>query len=230
MRPLPRRECGRRPTSSILVLVTYAAFLVTPAAALAVFFVSLLAGLGMVVAALTGRLPASVVVHTPVTLYTGYSALMLLIILIVLLITAEYRDAFGRLQKDKGRFRSLVEATSDWIWEVDTQGVYTYASPKVRDLLGYEPEEVLGRTPYDLMPPEEAARVAEAVRPNFEQGRPFAHVENTNRHKDGHLVVLDTSGVPAFDEQGTLRGFRGMDRDITEQKRATEALRESEAR
>ncbi len=67
------------------------------------------------------------------------------------------------------------------------------------------------------MPPEEAARVAEAVSPCFEQGLPFSHVENTNLHKDGHLVVLDTSGVPVLDEQGALKGFRGIDRDITEQ-------------
>ena len=100
----------------------------------------------------------------------------------------------------------------------------------MRDLLGYEPAEVLGRTPYDLMPPGEAERVAEAVRPYFEQAQPFTHVENTNRHKDGRLVMLDTSGVPVFDEQGVLRGFRGIDRDITERKRDEEALRESEAR
>ena len=86
----------------------------------------------------------------------------------------------------------------------------------------------MGRTPFDLVPPEEAARVAEVVRPCFEQGLPLTHVENTNLHKDGHLVVLDTSGVPVFDEEGVLKGFRGIDRDITKQKRAEEALRESE--
>jgi len=134
------------------------------------------------------------------------------------------------LRESEERFRSLVEATSDWIWEVDTKGAYTYASPKVKELLGYEPEEVLGRTPFDMMPPEEAARVAKVVRPCFERGEPFSHLENTNRHKDGHAVVLDTSSVPVLDDAGALRGFRGIDRDITEEKQAQEALRESEAR
>jgi PAS domain-containing protein len=64
-----------------------------------------------------------------------------------------------RAQSDE-RFRSLVEATSDWIWEVDRHGLYTYASPKIKDLLGYEPEEVIGKTPFDLMPKESAERVA----------------------------------------------------------------------
>lgn len=52
----------------------------------------------------------------------------------------------------------------------------------------------------------------------------FLALENTNRHKDGHLVVLETSGVPYFDERGTLLGYRGIDRDISERKRAREAL------
>ncbi|MEK7772977.1 MAG: HAMP domain-containing protein, partial [Deltaproteobacteria bacterium] len=49
------------------------------------------------------------------------------------------------LKKSEERFRSLVETTSDWVWEVDGKGVYTYTSPKVRDLLGYEPEDILGK-------------------------------------------------------------------------------------
>lgn len=134
------------------------------------------------------------------------------------------------LRAGEQRYRSLVESTSDWIWEVDAHGVYTYVSPKVRDLLGYEPEEVLGRTCYDLMPPEEAERVAAEVSPYFARGEPFSHLENIGLHKDGHEVVLDTSGVPVFDQTGRLRGFRGIDRDITEQRRAQQVQRESEAR
>jgi PAS domain S-box-containing protein len=126
------------------------------------------------------------------------------------------------------KFRALVETSSDWIWEVDAKSVYTYASPKVRDLLGYEPEEIVGKTPFDLMPPKEAARVASLMSPIMAAGVPFADLENLNRHKGGRLVYLETSGVPIFDAAGKLRGYRGIDRDVTERKRAAEALRESE--
>lgn len=128
------------------------------------------------------------------------------------------------------RFRQLVETTSDWLWEVDENGVYTYTSPVVRQLLGYEPQEVLGRTPFDLMPPAEAQRVAGAFAAIAAQRKPFASLENTNRHRDGHLVVLETSGIPLFDDAGEFRGFRGIDRDITERKRVEQALRASEAK
>jgi PAS domain S-box-containing protein len=122
------------------------------------------------------------------------------------------------------RLRDLIETTSDWIWEVDQNGIYTYASQRVRDILGYEPEEVIGKTPFDLMPPEEAKRVARIFKTFIYSQTPFSFVENINRHKDGKMVVLETSGVPFFDAKGTIRGYRGIDRDITARKKAEEEI------
>jgi len=130
--------------------------------------------------------------------------------------------------ESKERFRALTESTSDWIWEVDVNGVYTYASPKVKELLGYEPEEIIGKTPFDIMTYEEAKRVAMEFGTIVESRRPFAGLENTNRCKDGRLVVLETSGVPIFDAAGNFQGYRGIDRDITERKQLEEELRKSE--
>ncbi len=134
------------------------------------------------------------------------------------------------LAESEERFRNLVESTSDWVWEVNEDGVYTYASPKVRDLLGYEPEEVIGKTPFDLMPPEEANRVAEIFGRVAACREPFASLENVNRRRDGRLVVLETSGVPFFDADGRFRGYRGIDREITERKKTEARLKESEAK
>ncbi|WP_017721041.1 PAS domain S-box protein [Kamptonema formosum] len=126
------------------------------------------------------------------------------------------------------RFRNLVETASDWVWEVDESGAYTYSNPKVIDLLGFLPEEVLGKTPFDLMPPEEAFRAANMFGPIVAKHQPFSCLENTNLHKDGRLVVLETSGVPVFDSEGKLLGYRGINRDITHRVRVLQALRQSE--
>jgi len=131
------------------------------------------------------------------------------------------------LQKSEERFRTLTESTSDWIWEVDLDGVYTYVSPKVEDLLGYKPEELVGKTPFDLMPADEAKRIAVLFRDIVQSGKPFSALENTNIHKDGQPMVLETSGVPVLDKDGNVLGYRGIDRNITERKQAEEDLRES---
>lgn len=129
------------------------------------------------------------------------------------------KEAELRLQESRQRFRSLVETTFDWVWEIDETGRYTYSSPKSEELLGYTPAEVLGRTPFELMPEDEARRVGTIFADIVSRRLPFAALENTNRHKSGRLVVLETSGVPVFDSDGSFRGYRGMDRDVTERKR-----------
>lgn len=118
------------------------------------------------------------------------------------------------------KFRDLVETVSDWVWEIDTSGVYTYCSPRVRDLLGYEASELIGKSPLHLMPPDEAARVAAILGPLMADKKPLQALENLNLRKDGSKAVLETSCAPVFDSDGVFKGYRGIDRDITQRKRA----------
>jgi PAS domain S-box-containing protein len=131
------------------------------------------------------------------------------------------------VRESEERFRSLVETTGDWVWETDHHGVYTYVSPQVRSLLGYAPEEVVGKTPFYFMPADEAQRVSEIFRTVIKDRRAFSNLENANLHKNGRIVMLETSGVPFFDSRGNLRGYRGIDRDITGRKLAEDRLKES---
>ena len=142
-----------------------------------------------------------------------------------LLKTLEHRGA--ALAESEERLKNLVDASSEWVWEVDCNGVYTYASPKVTELLGYLPEEIIGKTPFDLMPPEEAERVGVEFAKLAAERAPLRNLENTNRHKDGRIVMLETSGFAMVDAQGNFAGYRGMDRDITERKQAETALQAS---
>ncbi len=123
------------------------------------------------------------------------------------------------------RYRELVESTSDWIWEIDHQGVYTYVSPGVTQLLGYQPDEVIGRTPFDFMPCEEAQRVRHIFQQQYaSQQKAFDGLININLHKNGKQVVLETSGIPVNDEDGNLQGYRGIDRDITQRVKIDQKL------
>ena len=128
------------------------------------------------------------------------------------------------LEKSRERFRSLVEASSDWIWEVDKDGKYTYVSPRIHDLLGYNPEEAVGKRPFDFMPFDEAERVAVLFEDAVQRKGIIVGLENINIHKNGQLVVLETNGVPILDEDGNLMGYRGIDRDITNRKLAEKQI------
>jgi PAS domain S-box-containing protein len=141
---------------------------------------------------------------------------------------AERQRAEEVLHKSEDRFRALTENTSDWLWEIDQYGVYTYASPKVKDFLGYEPNEIIGKSPFDFMPEDESQRLHQIFNNIVESRKPFTALENMNLHKDGHRIILETSGVPIFSEDGDFLGYRGIDRDITARKQAQEALRASE--
>ena len=140
------------------------------------------------------------------------------------------RIADGRHMDTEKKFQNLVEHINDWVWEVDENCVYTYASPRVCKLLGYTPDEILGRTPFDLMSPDESMRVRELFYPIFRRQDDFYLLENALIKKDGGRVVVETSGTPIYDDQGVFIGYRGIDRDITEHKRAEDALQKSEER
>ncbi len=132
------------------------------------------------------------------------------------------------LRKSEERFRSLVENTSDWVWEVDAAGAFTYCSPASEQLLGRSPAELLGRISFDLMPTPEAQRVREVLRATVEARKPFAGLEHLLRGDRGGPVTLETGGVPILDEKGVLLGYRGISRDVSERKLLDAQLRQSQ--
>ena len=132
------------------------------------------------------------------------------------------------LRESEQRHRDLINTMPDWVWEVDERGVYTFSGPQCQALLGYEPEEVLGRTPFDFLAPDEGKRLGPLIEQLFARGEPIVGLVNTNLHKNGSLVVLETNGIPLWSVDGQFRGYRGLDHDITERKRAEEALQASE--
>jgi len=124
------------------------------------------------------------------------------------------------LKESEKRFRDISYSMADWIWEVDDNGRYIFASGKVKEILGYPPEELIGKTPFDLMPEDEAKRIGEVFKRIVSEKKPIVDLENWNLTKKGKKICLLTNGVPMSDESGVLIGYRGVDKDITEAKLA----------
>jgi len=135
-----------------------------------------------------------------------------------------WKEAGAALKESEKRFRDIVWSSADWIWEVDAEGRYTYASESVKDMLGYASEEVIGKTPFHFMQPEEAARVGAIFAETTARRKTFRDLDNTHVHKDGSLRYVQTSGTPILGDDGGLLGYRGLDKDMTAKTLAELAL------
>jgi PAS domain S-box-containing protein len=135
-------------------------------------------------------------------------------------------QAEARVRASEGRFAQLAQQIGIIAWEVDAQGRYTYVSAASEPVLGYRPDELIGRMHfYDLHP--EAGRKAFQTQALavFARKESFQNLVNAAQTKAGRQVWLSTNGIPLLGADGTLLGYRGSDTDITERKRAEETLR-----
>ena len=146
---------------------------------------------------------------------------------IALDITEHKRDEEA-LRASEEKYRGLVETSSDWVWELDAGGNFSYASPQVERILGYKPEELLGKSPYSPMDSDEKERIENLFESMWKNALPIVAMENTNLHKDGHEVILETSATPILNEIGQVTGYRGIDRDVTERKVAEERIKQQQ--
>ncbi|HOB17753.1 MAG TPA: PAS domain S-box protein [Candidatus Methanoculleus thermohydrogenotrophicum] len=136
----------------------------------------------------------------------------------------ERRRAEEALRKSEMLFRSLVENINDLILNVDETCAFTYVSPKSREILGYAPEEMLGKTPYDFMASGKAERVRAQLAALLANPKPRILFEWTMLHRNGSAVILEVSGTPIYDIIGDFTGYRVVCRDVTERMRATKRV------
>ena len=130
------------------------------------------------------------------------------------------------LDESRARFNALCERSSEWVWETGPDGTYTYSSPRVNDFLGMAKEEVIGRRPEELVVQEDAERVSLSIAKARSDRSSISALEKMVRHRDGHIVHLEMNGVPIVDRDGTFRGYRGMDKDISGRKASKKAIDE----
>jgi PAS domain S-box-containing protein len=141
---------------------------------------------------------------------------------------SEQKKMIDSLKQSEKRFQDIALSSADWIWEIDGEGRYTFASGRVRQILGYEPYEIIGKKPLDLMPSNEAERKKEIFARAISENKPIIDMESWNLTKEGKEVLLLTNGVPIQNKKGDLLGYRGVNKDITERKQAEAALKKRE--
>jgi diguanylate cyclase (GGDEF)-like protein/PAS domain S-box-containing protein len=126
--------------------------------------------------------------------------------------------AEAALRVSEERFRSIAEATQEWIWEIDAQGVYLFCSPAVEAILGYKTSDLVGTNCLDIVAPASRALMGELIRRGVQEGRGWRDLVLHLQHAKGGIRWLDINAVPLFDDQKTLIGYRGVARDITQRR------------
>jgi PAS domain S-box-containing protein len=134
-------------------------------------------------------------------------------------------DRDTAIRRSEEFYRSIVENTTEWIWEIDTEGRQIFNSRAVESILGYTPEELQGKLCSDYVHPEEKdLRVlAQAVA----ERKGWSGLTVRWRHKDGTYHYLESNAVPIFGPHGELVGYRGTDRDTSERIRLESELRQA---
>lgn len=128
------------------------------------------------------------------------------------------------LQQSKNRFQDIVLSSGDWIWEVDKDNIFTFASGKVQQILGYSPEEIIGKNFYDLLSEYNRFDVQEYLELYITQKIPIIDLETWKVTKKGDKICCLTSAVPIINKNGELLGYRGVDKNITARKQSEELL------
>ncbi len=124
------------------------------------------------------------------------------------------------LNEHQELIHSIVETSQDWIWSINLQGVHTYCNPAIEIILGYRPDELVGKPSLDLMHDEDRKLIEQNLPKWIAKKSGWTNLMIRWQHKDGTWRYLEGNAVPILNAQGDLTGFRGVDRDITERKQA----------
>ena len=131
------------------------------------------------------------------------------------------RDVSGRmvalkaLESSESRFRGFVENTSDWVWEIDREGRAVYNNSQVRNILGYEPRDLLHLHWSELAHEDDLPITHARVDDAYRTGTGWRRMITRLRHRDGSYRYLESTADPIVTDAGEVVGFRGIDRDAT---------------
>ncbi len=140
----------------------------------------------------------------------------------------ESKQAENILKDSKKKYKNLVESTADWVWAFDLEGNLTFSNNAIKELLGFEVQEVINGSTLSLTHPDDTKIAKTMIKDAIKSKKGWSNVEIKWVHKDKSIKIFESSSRPIFNAENTLIGFTCIDRDITEQRKTLEALHKSE--
>jgi PAS domain S-box-containing protein len=142
---------------------------------------------------------------------------------------ASLQTAYGELRDSEQRFRDYTETASDWLWATDREHRFTFFSEQ-SGAFGYDWGKPIGKRRWDVA--ADVALEPETWREHIaalERCEPFRDFVYKVRRINGSLSFVSSSGKPVFDAEGRFSGYRGVASDLTDRRRAEQALQRSES-
>lgn len=164
---------------------------------------------------------------------TIFRLMLVLAVIMFLLVVYEYYQLKihhverMRLAFSERHYRTLVETALEGIWVIDAEGRTTYVNQSMANMLGYMPDEMMGRRFSEFMP-EALKAGGDAAFARRKQGEKTFNVDSQLKHRDGSDVWALVSAQPLYDEEGMFTGALAVVSNITLRKKAEDALRENE--
>lgn len=124
------------------------------------------------------------------------------------------------LKESELRFKDVTIAAGEYVYEVDVNGVLTFITDRITSILGYEVDEMIGKSCAVFMQPTEHDRLSTRLGWLYSRGAVFRDQDYPCVHKEGRQVWIRLSGTPIWGEAGELIGYRGTGLDVTGQKKA----------
>ena len=133
----------------------------------------------------------------------------------------------SELSEIQQRYDELAQHSGTFIWEVDANGLYTYVDRFIEQVAGYNSDEIIGKKHfYDIHPEKDRGRFKEMGLEVFQRKEKINSLENPIQAKNGEIIWVSTDGIPQLNADGSLRGYRGSDTDITHRKHIQQELEE----
>ncbi len=132
------------------------------------------------------------------------------------------------LNKEKEYYHSFVTSLNDWVWEMDIDGIHTYSNPAIESILGYKAEDIIGHHVSELwLDNSKTPKYLDSLKNVLASGKGWKNFSGRFKHKNGSLVITESSATPIYNSENKLIGYRGLDHDITKRKKAENELKKA---
>lgn len=140
-------------------------------------------------------------------------------------IETKYKKNLEMLKRERQEHNLFIESLDDWVWEMDTDGIHTYSNRAVERILGYGIDDVLGHSVTELWTDD--SKNTETLiwfKKTLASGNGWKNFQGQFKHKNGSVVIMESTAIPILGSNDELTGYRGIDRDITIRKKTEDEL------